>query len=156
MPTEETDPATEPFLAGTDQRDHNAAEPDGIRLRSLPAVERDRVTAKVRPASDYCKMAVRGADLSAHCDQPRRGAISAARPSRRTLVLLALAVVLLSLFPLRHRSLHALLLTASEQSARYNKECVLGHESSCSKGLPRPGLQMRSLRPAWRSEDRSR
>ncbi|GAA5968041.1 hypothetical protein JCM8115_000012 [Rhodotorula mucilaginosa] len=101
MPKEDTDPAAEPFLAGTDQRDLLSDEPDYIRLRSLEhAEERYRDPEK-----------------------PRRGALAAARPSRRALVVLALAVVLLSLFPLRHQSLNALLSATSESSARSNVEC---------------------------------
>jgi hypothetical protein len=54
MPKEDTDPAAEPFLAGTDQRDLLSDEPDYIRLRSLEhAEERYRDPEKVRPALSY-------------------------------------------------------------------------------------------------------
>lgn len=64
MPTVEVDPATEPFLPGTDQRDALLPdEPGSIRLRSLEhEEERYRIADKVRPASDYCEIPVRDTD----------------------------------------------------------------------------------------------
>ena len=136
MPTAEADPATQPFFLGTDQRDPRSDETDSIRLRSPEhAEQRHRVTDKVRPASDYCGIPVRDTEPRAYCHQRRRGALAAARPSRRTLVVLALAVVLLSISSLRYQSTNSLLSTSLASSARYNKECAFGHASSCSSGL---------------------